>query len=147
MTCKEIDSTADKAVEVSNSDILLLFQDAVFCMFSTMAEPKWKNGVLPSLAVRVRVEAADIEALLVDFLNEVLYLHEEYRLYPFLVAVHELASVGMPEESDLFVDTTIVFADSMEPFGSAIKAVTYHDLSVEWAVDGEPSTARLTFDV
>lgn len=144
---KEIDSTADKAIEVSSSGILLLFQDAVLGMFSTMAEPKRKAGVLPCLAIGVRVEAADIEALLVDFLNEVLYWHEEFKLYPFIVLVHEIASVGIPEESDLFVEAGIVFADSMEPYGSAIKAVTYHNLSVEWLADGRPSTARLTFDV
>ena len=146
MTCTELDSTADKAVVVEGEDILLLFQNAVFCMFSTMAEPRWKDGVLPAVVVRVKVEAIDLESLLVSFLNEVLYQHEELGLWPYIVAVMELASES-GSDVDLFITADIVFADSMEPYGSQIKAVTYHDIDVEVEGENGHAVANITFDV
>lgn len=145
MTCREIDSTADKAVRVTAKDILLLFQDSVFCVFSTMAEPKWKDGVLPAVIVRFKIEAIDYETLLVTFLEEVLFEHEELALWPRFVSVAEIANTGM-EESNVFIDADIVFADCMEPFGSQVKAVTYHDLQVVIHDDGS-CEANITLDV
>ena len=145
MACKEIDSTADKAIHVTAKDILLLFQESVFCVFSTMAEPKWKDGVLPAVIVRFRVAAIDYETLLVSFLEEVLFKHEEFGLWPRFVCIAEIANVDM-ESSDVFVDADIVFADCMEPYGSQVKAVTYHDLRVVVNDDGS-CEANVTLDV
>jgi len=141
----EIDSTADKAFRVTANDVLLLFQDAVFGMFESMAEPKWKNGVLPAIIVRFQVEAIDYETLLVSFLEEVLFKHEELGLWPRFVCIAEIASVDM-ESSNVFVDADIVFADCMEPYGSQVKAVTYHDLRVIVNDDGS-CEANITLDV
>lgn len=144
--CQELDSTADKAIRVTAKDILLLFQDSVFCMFETMAEPKWKGGVLPAVIVRFKIEAIDYETLLVTFLEEVLFKYEELDLFPRFVSVAEIANLGEDEDSGVFIDADIVFADCMEPYGSQVKAVTYHGLRVDIHDDGS-CEASITLDV
>lgn len=143
MPCRETESTADKSVVVTGDDLLHLFQESVFCMFALMSEPKRKEGILPAVVVRVRATGIDAETLLVAFLEEVLYIHETIRLYPYIVVVTELAKESM--DGELFVDADIVFADCAEPEGSKIKAVTFHDLKFVQAI--ETVSASITFDV
>ena len=147
MACTELDSTADKAIRVEAQEIEWLFERAVSCMFSTMAEPKWANGVLPAVIVNYEIYDIDIESLLVSFLSEVLNTHEQLGLgpYPFMISVTEIAS-ETGSDTDLILTAHVAFADCWEPHGSQIKAVTYHDLRVE-ELDSGGFTANLTFDV
>ena len=146
MPCTELDSTADKAVRVRGKTVEQLFENAVSCMFYTMAEPKWKfGGVLPAVIANFEVYAPDIESLLVSFLEEVLYQHEQLGLYPyqFMIAVTEIADES---EHEMVLTAHIAFADCAEPHGSQIKAATYHDIDVRELSEGGYA-ANLTFDV
>jgi SHS2 domain-containing protein len=85
-----------------------------------------------SLTLEVDVSAVDVESLLVDWLNEVLYLHEVTGVVPQAVAVHAITPRS--------IQATISGHAAREPSELQIKAVTYHQLLVvqengEWKAE------------
>ena len=65
--------TADKGIRAWGRDLAEMFVNAARGMWSLMAEP---GTARRELRFPVSLEAADREALLVAWLNELLYLHE-----------------------------------------------------------------------
>lgn len=90
-----------------------------------------------SLSLEADVEAGDRESLLVDWLNEVLYLHEVTRIVPEHVEVHVLTSRS--------IQTTLVGRPAQTQSELQIKAVTYHQLSI--AQEGGQWKAEVFFDI
>jgi SHS2 domain-containing protein len=87
----------------------------------------------------VQAEATDLEALLVDFLNELLLLHEGEEV--------GFAAVRVQEASDTAVRAEVeVLPLQGEPEGTAVKAATYHRLEVREDEDGHVET-RVYLDV
>lgn len=86
--------------------------------------------------VSVALDANDVGGLLVDWISEVLYLHESRDA---IVTAIELAHVG---------ERSLTGAVSLKPrhsdiAGTAVKAVTYHRLSVAPTADGWEATFYL----
>ena len=78
----------------------------------------------PGEAVRVEVSADDPGGLLVDWLNEVLWLRE--------VRQAALAGVRVERVTDSSASGWVAFSgDGPAPAGTFVKAVTYHRLRVE----------------
>ena len=90
------------------------------------------------LAVPVLLGAADIEALLVDWMNEMIVLTEEGRSCLGGVHVHVVNEEGLQGQVDLV-------ECEPAPEGTELKAATYHQLSVRQAEDGWEATVY--FDV
>lgn len=69
---EEVEHTADLALRVRGADLREIFTNAAKGMFALISDEK------PALAERhtVSLESLDMEALLVDWLNELLYLAE-----------------------------------------------------------------------
>jgi SHS2 domain-containing protein len=80
--------------------------------------------------VQVRVEAADLGGLLVDWLGEVLYLHDVRDAAVGSVRVEHVADGHASGTVRLLPVTDGVFE------GTQVKAVTYHRLRVEPEGDG-----------
>jgi SHS2 domain-containing protein len=87
---------------------------------------------------RIELEPSDIEALLVDWMNELILLTEEGKACVADVRVHGVSEEGMQARVDL-VDCDLV------PEGTELKAATYHQLSVRPTEDGW--VAVVYFDV
>ena len=128
-----LEHTADIGIEVTASDIPALFSEAVRATAAVIldAEPPDGEG-----GGAVAVEADDTGALLADLLSEALWRFE--------------SSGELPVAADLEVSRTTVagtFRVTRDAVvgGPAIKAVTYHQLSVER--DGDEWRARVFFDV
>lgn len=132
---EEIAHTADVRLRVRAPTREALFATAARGMFELM---RWRP-IGPERAVKetLRLEAADPETLLVDWLSELLYLAERTgaRLRVFditftapnaLTAEVKGATGWLPER--------------------IVKAVTYHDLRITQTEDGLWETA-ITFDV
>ena len=86
----------------------------------------------------VRVQAADLGALLVDLLNEVIYLVDARRARVARVEVERASPDG--------VVARIGWAPGPPDLpGTELKAATYHQLAVEHAPDGYEATVY--FDV
>jgi len=136
-SCRTFEHTADVGLEAR--------ADTLGELFEALAE-----GLLDVICVREQVRplemrsavvrAEDLEALAVDFLNDVRGLLETGRFLPAEVRVRE-------------IDDSIVVADYLgEPFDMArhelrteVKAVTYHELRI--APEGEGWIGRVILDV
>ena len=67
---KQIPHTADLAAKVFGKDYAEIFENAGFCMFDMMADIK---GLNQDFSAEIVVQGPDIESLLVNWLNELLY--------------------------------------------------------------------------
>lgn len=118
-------------------DLAELFENAGKGMTEIMADV---GKIAPTTSRNVYIEAEDRETLLVEWLNEALYLTETEGL------------IFGRFEIDQMSDTTLSATIAGEPFDekkhdlkTQVKAVTYHNLKVEKKNGGW--TAHVIFDV
>ncbi len=132
-TFVEIEHTADWSICVHGSTLRDLFVNAAVGMYSLMADI---TTLTPTIEREINVASVDVEALLVRWLNELLY-HTEMN-------------------GEMFCEFAITSLDSTRITSSAkasrgielkkqIKAVTFHNLKIVPANDGYEVT--LVFDV
>lgn len=129
---REIDHTADWAIEVWAPDLEGLFVQAVAGMHTLMG-----IEVLPGPMVThpISLSAADKESLLVAFLDELLYLIES-------------RAVACDSMDLNFSETDLHARITAKPIASVqrqIKAVTYHNLEIKMKSD--TLTVTVVFDV
>jgi len=136
-TYKVLDHTADIRIEVWGKTKKELFANAVQALFDLMFDIQYINTVEEK---NVKINGADIEDLLVNFLREVLYLFNGKR---WLVKKCKLLEMKSGQ---------IVAQLQGEPYNSdkhqlktEVKAVTYHRLSVKKMAQGWK--AKVIFDV
>jgi SHS2 domain-containing protein len=132
-----IDHTADIGVMAYGTDMKLLFTNAARGLFSLITE-------LDSVAVmenrNIRVTAPDREALLVNWLNELIYLFEAKemlfsRFDIVTITDTQLHAIGYGEKINL----------AKHELKTQVKAATYHMLKIEQNKDGW--RAQVIFDV
>lgn len=122
MGYEQIEHTADVGLHVWAGGLEELFAEAALGLISVMGEA---SGPVDR-AVHVQIEAPDAEALLVDWLSELLFLFEARDVVPAEMSVRlsrepwRLAGEVSGPRSSAFVQ-----------HGPAVKAVTYHGLRVE----------------
>jgi SHS2 domain-containing protein len=135
-----IDHTADVAAELSGRSLDELFRSAAQALTDTVTD---RFGVQAVDSERISLEAASIEDLLVDWLNELLYRFEIQNL---LAAD---ADVSLRTERDRWHLDAIVRGEAFDPARHPsrvlVKSATYHSLEVierggEWH-------ARIVFDI
>lgn len=116
---REIDHTADVALEVWGASLEDLFQQALFGMYAIC-------GAIPGgvssekFSKSMHIEAEDMETLLVNFLSEMLYLLMDD-------TICEMNSLRI-QDSHLDVELRGQFFDTLQ---REIKAVTFHQLKIE----------------
>jgi SHS2 domain-containing protein len=136
MSCgyRELPHTADVALEIWGRDLPELFVCAAEGLFSLAAvvEP----GAPSSTQRQVDISAPDWETLLVDWLNELLLLHEEND------EAYVAFEVSLPADGELSAraHATQAFAPV-----KVIKAATFHDLAIH--NDAQGYRAVVVFDV
>ena len=129
----EVDHTADWAIRVWARDLPKLFASAARGMFSLLTD---LSQVAADRAFEIDLQAIDTETLLIDWLNELLYLAEEHGLVFTDFAVSELtdshlrASARGGRPAELF---------------KVIKAATFNNLSIKHSTEG--FEAEIVFDV
>jgi len=118
-----IDHTADAGIAAYGSDIKEAFANAAYGMFSLIAE---LDDVKEDVCREVTVEAIDREALLVNWLNELLYLSDVERVIFCRFDIKELEQNRL--EATAYgekLDT------SRHLLKTEVKAATYHALKIE----------------
>lgn len=107
--------TADLRLKFFGKTKEELFSNAVRGMFLAI-EPTYKKGA-PEVERLVRINSKDTDALLIDFLSEVLYLSD----------IHDEAynKIEIKRLSDKEIEA-IIFGKKVKGFREEIKAVTYH---------------------
>lgn len=134
-----IDHTADIGIKVEGSSLEELFLFSAEATFDLMVESKKK--LIPSIEVPVKIEAPSVDVLLVRWLEELLFVFERRRLVLmrfFIDSISERALSGAAKG--------LPFDPTRHRQKMAIKAVTYHGLSVEKG-EGGLFAAKIIFDI
>jgi SHS2 domain-containing protein len=132
---QELDHTADLCLRVWGHDLPTLFDHAAQGLFWLMRASAPDDDAAPE--VEVRLEAGDAEALLVDWLNELLYLSDRDRALYRVLAFDHL--------DDTALVARLRGAGPMRR-EREVKAATFFGLSLERTPDGD-LTADITLDV
>jgi SHS2 domain-containing protein len=130
---EEIEHTADVGIRAYGKSASELFEGAAAGMFSLIANPE---RVRPLGEVEVRLAAEDLPGLLVAWLSELLFLHETQRL---LFCKFRVEVSGTQLHAQVWGEA---IDKKRHELKLAIKAVTYHRLSV----DPERGVAEVIFD-
>ena len=133
MSFEEIEHTADRAFRVQGRNFAELLENAARAMSSV--DPLGPSGE-PSAVRTIEVEGIDREALLVNWLNEILYLEQT------LGEVYDRFQIL--ESSNRHLRARL---DGRQSGGwvTHIKAATFHDLTIKQTSDGLEAT--IVFDV
>ncbi len=130
---EEVEHTADLALKVHGHSLKEVFINAACGLFSLMAD---LESLSASISREVYLEAPDRECLLVDWLNELLYLHEvEEEIYTRF-EIKALSPTAL---------SAIIWGTKMTASKLAVKAATFHDLEIMETEDGYLTT--VVFDV
>jgi SHS2 domain-containing protein len=132
-----VEHTADVGVIGIGDSLAEAFENCAYGMFSQMAE---LDKYTPDAHRKIVVVGSDNEELLQNFLSELLVLFDADGLLPIDVEITELSCGRLTA----WVDAKKV-DDTIEWLGPQIKAVTYHQMSIEER-DGQ-WRARVIFDV
>ncbi len=135
MGYKILEHTADVRIRAQGDSLRELFESAVFGMMEIL-KPNVSAGA-PAVEKIVALEAEDTTALLIDFLNDVLYsactnkeTYDKIIFKKLTPRALEATLFGVPALS----------------FGEDIKAVTYHEADVKQNEQGKWETL-LIFDI
>ena len=115
--------TADLRLEVFGKTIGELFHNAASAISHTLA-PKYKENPAGKFRETIKIQSANLNALLIDFLNEVLAKSEINKaIYRVLSIKHQVSSEGADLEAE-------IVGFPVEKFEEDIKAVTYHEADI-----------------
>ena len=124
---QEIDHTADWAFRAYGSTLQELFENAAYALSAL-------EGALDAqstLTREIQAQGIDLEALLVNWLNEILFLQETQR--------ETFQKFQITQMTDTALTATLHGATAL-PATKLIKAVTYHDLKIEQTEKGWQAT-------
>ena len=132
-----LDHTADIGLVIYGKDLASLFEHAGEGFFYLITDLK---AVRPRIEKRVTLKGESLDRLMVDWLSELLYLHDVEHL---LFKEFRVESVG--EEGLKAVAKGEPFQDGVHVIKTGVKAVTYHQIEVKKSDRGW--TARVIFDL
>ena len=120
----ERDHTADCAIEVVGSDLETLFITAAQGLFELAFESR-DPVIIQQFCVEI--SAPDVETLLIDWLNELLYLSDKHNVYISGFYILHLVSTHLSAH---------VLATRLGSTKQYIKAATFHNIDVLETEDG-----------
>jgi SHS2 domain-containing protein len=132
-----LDHTADMGLLVYGRDLKTLFEHAGEGFFHLITDLR---KVTPRVERRITIGKESLERLMVDWLSELLFLHDVEHL---LFKTFEVRSVG--EEGLQAVAAGEPFKEGVHEIKTEVKAVTYHQIQVKEEDGGW--RARIIFDV
>lgn len=120
-----LEHTADLKIKAFGKDKEELFENALLGMFGAA---KYESETSSKVVKRkVKLDSTDISSLLIDFLNEVLYLSEtNWEIYE---------SVEFEKFSKKEIEAVLI-GRKLNKVGVQIKAATYHSLNLREREDG-----------
>lgn len=131
---EEIDHTADLSIRVWGSDLAELFTNAAYGLAHQLAVDP--DSIPAAVERQVELEAYDVETLLVDWLDELLYLGEQ--------AAAVFTAFDVVEITDHRLRAVVRGGPPAE-HRSAVKATTFHELEIVQTGEGYETT--IVFDV
>ncbi|MGC9356928.1 MAG: archease [Anaerolineae bacterium] len=132
---EEVEHTADLSIHVWGEDLEDLFATAAQGMFALLVDAE---EISTTERVSIVLDAPDVETLLVDWLNELLYLGER----------GEGLRAYVDFEFELLTSTSLratARGGPVERYESYIKATTFHNLEVRSTPEGYET--EIVFDI
>ncbi len=126
--------TADALVLVHGRDLSERFANAAYALFDQITDV---TKVKPKGELKIALEADSREQLLVDFLQELLFVNDTEDL---VFAKFDVKTDGKKLEALVWGEK---FDEKRHPKRSVVKGVTYHKLEF----DDEKGTVTVLFDV
>ena len=117
-----MDHTADALIEAYGESLSDRFANAAYAMFDQMTDA---DSIDPVGEVEVTLAADTLERLLVDFLQELLYLHDAENLVfsDFDVEIDDISLKARARGEE--------FDSKKHPRKAVVKGVTYHELRID----------------
>lgn len=132
-----IDHTADVGIIAYGADVRELFSNAALALFTLITEPE---SVEEKLHLDLTVSSEDRDGLLVEWLNELIYLADVEHV---LFSRFDIASLTHNQLK------AVCYGDNFDPkkhkIKVGVKAATYHMLKVDRNGDGY--RAQIIFDI
>ncbi|MBD2677395.1 MULTISPECIES: archease [Nostoc] len=128
---QEVEHTADWAYRVWGRNLTELFIQAAIALYY-LADVELTSE--SSITRKIQLQGVDYVSLLVAWLNELLYLHESENL-----AFNQFKILHLDAQS-LEAEVTGTYVQNWQKF---IKAVTYHNLSIQETEKGLEATLVL----
>jgi len=132
-----IDHTADIGIIAYGTDVKELFSNAALALFSLITEPE---SVEEKLHLDLEVSSEDIDSLLVEWLNELIYLFDAKHI---LFSRFDIKSLTHNELK------ATCYGEGFDPMKHKIKmgvkAATYHMLKLD--KNGDGCKAQIIFDI
>ncbi len=128
-TFDEVEHTADWAFRARGETLTQLFINAAFAMFALEGAQAVEKKTTTTR--EIEVEGGDRETLLINWLNELLYIAEMERQYPAAIEILDFAPPRLRARLELTAE---------ERPGRRIKAATFHNLRVEQTANGWEAT-------
>jgi len=137
-----LDHTADVGVRAWGPDPSAAFAQAARGLFAIVldADPATWHGAGEPASRKASAEGSTWQALLVNWLADLLYLFEVERFVPREIAMQRCEP---PRVAATLRGTVLASLD--EVAGTAVKAVTYHQLAVE--IGPECTEVRVILDI
>ncbi|MBW1992641.1 MAG: archease [Deltaproteobacteria bacterium] len=132
---RTLSHTADLGLRVRGADLQELYENAAKALVATMTD---RRRLRHREDKEITVEASDPEALLVTWLNHLLYL---YDVDGFLG--RDFHIVELSPERLTAVARGEQFDPGRHPSKTAVKAATYHRLAINRTTDGWRATVIL----
>lgn len=125
---EEIPHTADWSFRAYGRDLNELFENAAYAMFALEgAIPLDAETRMPEVTRAVEVSGVDYESVLVNWLNELLYLQDTHQETFFRFQVDDLSPESLRAR---------VYGRSNANIDKLVKAATFHDLKIEQTPGG-----------
>jgi SHS2 domain-containing protein len=124
-----LEHTADVGIRARGATLEEVFEHATEGLAEVLGalRPAGPGEEGPGETIAVEVSASDPGGLLVDWLNEVLWLREVRATRPAVVAGVRVDRVG----DDTAAGSVVLGGGGPEQDGTSVKAATYHRLRVE----------------
>ncbi len=132
-----IDHTADIGIDVFGGSLQELFTNAAFALFDIITDLSKVEG---TVEYKINISGIDKEQLLVNWLSELLYLHDVKNLL--------FKDFCITDIKDNQLNASIrgeVFREDKHVIKTEIKAVTHHCLSI--VQEDHQWKARVIFDI
>jgi len=130
-----IEHTADIGVKAFGSSVSDAFSHAAQAMFDLMTD---NSKIDEKGEYNIELDAPDQEQLLVDWLSELLYIHD---VDGFVFSRFEVSLNNNHLSAKIYGES---FNTNKHKIGMEIKAVTYHMLTVE---EKKPIYVQVLFDI
>jgi len=123
-----IDHTADVGIIAYGADLKQLFSNAALALFSLVTEPE---SIRHELQRDVKIISEDKDSLLVEWLNELIYLFDAEHILFSRFDIERLTNDGLKASC---------YGENIDPLRHKIrigvKAATYHMLKIDKDSDG-----------